>query len=222
MRLIINFSFTLLTLLILTACNSNEAASIPSDIPLADVPGEGAYPIPEILDEIEEQTENIVRVEMKNIHHLGELDPDKEQYQWTLTVSQVEVLEVIEGSLEVGDSIYVGEPYYVSHGEDLQRIGGYVPMNNGEEYLLFLSNQTNETWLEEPVDSWMIDFLGFGQHHPEKEADFYGDSLSRQTKGFETFSDIHNYDFMAMTEEEVEHYHTIREEIEAKYFFVFE
>lgn len=222
MKLINKLFFTLLTLLLLTACNGNEATSLPLDTPLADIPGEGAYPIPVSLAEIEEQTENIILVKMNGIHHLGELDPTKEEYQWTLTVSQVEVQDVIKGTLEVGDSIHVGEPYYVSQGEDLQRIGGYVPMSNGEDYLLFLSNQTKESWLDNPVDSWTINFLGFGQHHPDKEADFYSDSHSRQSKGFETYSDLTNYDFVATGEEEVEQYQTIRKEIERKYFSIFE
>lgn len=222
MNIKIKWMMVLLPILILTGCYNTTATSLPLDTPLPETPGEGSYPIPETLADIEEQTENIVRVEMKGIHHLGELDPEKEEYVWTLTVSQVEVLDVIEGSLEVGDNIYVGEPYYISHGEDLQRIGGYVPMNNGEDYLLFLSNLTHETWLEEPVDSWMIDFLGFGQHRPGKEADFYDDAYSRNLKKFQTYSDLLDYDFVASRADEVEAYKTIRQDIEEKYFSVFE
>lgn len=222
MKSIIKCFFTILTLILLTSCAGNELSALPLDTPLADIPGEGSYPIPMSLDEIEEQTENIVLVTMKGIHHLGELDPTKEEYQWTLTIAQVEVKDVVKGMLEVGDSIYVGEPYYISQGKDLQRIGGYVPMSVEQDYLLFLSNQTNESWLENPVDSWTINFLGFGQYHPNKEASFYSDSQSRQAKGFDTYSDLTNYDFVATGEEEVEQYLTIRKEIERKYFSIFQ
>lgn len=78
------------------------------------------------------------------------------------------MLDVIEVLLEEGETICIGEPYYISHGED---------------YLLFLSGLRHETWLEDPVESWMIDFLRF-----------------------ETLSDIADYDFMASAEEIEEHY----------------
>lgn len=222
MNLKSNLSIAVFSCLFLTGCTSNAATSLPLETPLSDNVGESAYALPESLDDIEDRTENIVRVEMQNIYHLGELDPEKDEYQWTLTVSEVEVLDVIEGDLEAGDTIFVGEPYYLSHGEDLQRIGGYVPMISGQDYLLFLSTLREETWLEEPVDSWEIVFSGYGQHHPDKEADFYDDLHSRNTKGFETVSDILDYDFMATRADEVELYRTIRAEIEEQYFYIFD
>lgn len=222
MSLKTNLSTALFSCLFLIGCNSSAATSLPLNTPLSDGLGESAYPLPESLADLEDRTENSVRVEMLNIHHLGELDPEKDEYQWTLTVSEVEVLDVIEGDLEAGDTIFVGEPYYLSHGEDLQRIGGYVPMISGQDYLLFLSNLREENWLEEPVESWEITFSGFGQHHPDKEADFYDDLHSRNVKGFETVSDLLDYDFMANREEEVELYRTIRADIEEHYFYIFD
>lgn len=199
----------------LGSCGSDGDKLLSLDTPLAEFTSEGAGPRPESLSHIEETTENIVLVEMQEIYHLGQLNPELDEYQWTLTVSEVEVVDVIEGTLEVGEKIHVGEPYYLSHGEDLQSMGGYIPMNTGEEYLLFLSELSDNTWLEEPVDSWTINYLGYGQYQPHKEAITFNRSL-------ETYSDLLAYDFVVVDEEEIDIYESIQKEVADNYFYIFD
>lgn len=88
-------------------------------------------------------------------------------------------------------------------------------MNTGEEYLLFLSELSDNTWLEEPVDSWTINYLGYGQYQPHKEAITFNRSL-------ETYSDLLAYDFVVVDEEEIDIYESIQKEVADNYFYIFD
>lgn len=162
-----------------------------------------AYPWPSSLEEIEEKSDLIIKAKMNGMIEVGNYDNNYDiNARITSTLSEIEVTEVFKGDLSVGDRTVVTELFYLMGGQ-VTTIEHYVPMEQDEEYLLFLTNWDDE--------SWAINYMGFGKYHFEKE------SANQSIQNYKTMKEVRNFQFMSEYEEEVALFDTLFEEVKDKY-----
>lgn len=162
-----------------------------------------AYPWPSSLEDIEEKSELIVKAKMNGMIEVGNYDNIYDiNARITSTLSEIEVTEVFKGDLSVGDRTVVTELFYLMGGQ-VTTVEHYVPMEQDEEYLLFLTNWDDE--------SWAINYMGFGKYHFEKE------SVNHSIQNYQTMKEVRNFQFMSEYEEEVTLFDTLYEEVHDKY-----
>ncbi|GEN51690.1 hypothetical protein [Alkalibacterium pelagium] len=164
----------------------------------------GSYALPESLEDVEERAEVIVNGRMNGViefgNHDNAADPDA---RITSTLTEVEITEVFKGdALSVGDTVDVTELYYLSSGE-ISTVEHYVPMEQGEDYLLFL--------FEGSDGSWGIEYMGFGKYHFEKSI------VNQSIQEFSTLGEVSDYQFMTTDDYEIELYEQLFEEAEDRY-----
>lgn len=197
---IIKLLLILVTGMIVTACSTESGDELlHEDTPLSENTFSAAYPVPETLTEIENKSEQVLRVKMLNVEEYGELSEDG---TLTATITELEVQEVLSGTLSKGNKIKVSEPYHFNLGS-LTIIGNYLPMEREEEYIVFLSNFDGETW--------MIDFMGFGKYSLDKSVS------SDPLESFDTYAEIQEFGFVSGEDEIVKRYTTIKNEVLDKY-----
>ena len=110
-----------------------------------DAPGSRG-PLAETLEELEERVPNIVRgrigSDARIVYQFTSITyPDRP----TLGHNRVslEILEVIQGDLRVGETICILEPYYI-FGRTLFTWANYMPSIPYQEYIFFLGYQLTE------------------------------------------------------------------------------
>lgn len=197
----------LLTLsLFLFACEENSESSLTqlSDqtVIAENNHSSASYPIPQSLNSIEEKADLILKVRMKGHIEIGNSGSIEEGGRRTSSLSEVEIADIYKGDKSIGDKIVVTELFYFNDDE-IEVVEHYVPMENNEEYILFLSN-----WDEE---SWRIEYMGYGKYHVAKGA------LEDDFQNFSILEDVRSYSFITEEEDQVLLYETIREEVINKY-----
>lgn len=141
---------------------------------------------------------------MNGMIELGNYDNNEDSHaRTTSTLSEIEVTEVFKGDLSVGDRTVVTELFYIMGGQ-VTTVAHYVPMEQDEEYLLFLTNWDDE--------SWAINYMGYGKYHFEKE------SVNHSIQHYQTMKEVRNFQFMSEEEEEVQLFDAIYEEVKEKYY----
>lgn len=101
---------------------------------------------PETLNQLEEWSPIIVKGTLLNdsVNH----EPvDDERYISGYTITSLKIDHVYKGDLEEGSTVPYGEGYYVineSDGPKLVTMFGCTPSIPGEEYIFFLTKETNE------------------------------------------------------------------------------
>lgn len=101
------------------------------------------------ISEMEDASEYIIRCTIsglsKNHVHLSDVEIEGKMYTLDVggkTVTPVEVTEVYKGDLEVGQIIYISEPYHFYEPMEgysyMSTVDGYLPMLEGNEYILYL------------------------------------------------------------------------------------
>ena len=94
----------------------------------------------ESIADLEEMTPNIVRARMGDdaeiVFQINELRPERPSAGHNIV--SIEILEVIKGDLQAGETIRIVEPYYINDGT-LISFCSYLPSIPGREYFLFLS-----------------------------------------------------------------------------------
>lgn len=178
--------------------------ALPDDMVIDQLSNSTAtYAWPSSIEDLEERSDNIVKAKMNGMIEVGNHDEQSDiTARITSTLSEIEITEVFKGDLSIGDKTVVTELFYIMGGQ-LTTIAHYMPMEQDEEYLLFLTNWDGE--------SWALNYMGFGKYHFEK------DSLTDSIQNYETLSEIRHIQFMSEEDEEVALYQSLFEEIEQKY-----
>lgn len=143
------FVFIIIIILILTSC------SRPYDFThetFDDVVYQPSTPFffETTLEGLESRAANIARAHVGNdarsvFQFPDAPDPTRPQRGHTLT--SIEITQVIKGTLAVGDTITIVEPYYIFENV-LHTRSHYLPSRPGQEYFFLLGNQLSE-WAPE-------------------------------------------------------------------------
>ena len=151
-----------------------------------------SYPVPNNLNQIEQNSDLVIKGKVLGIQSFGEYI---EGGDITSTLTEVDVLEVFDGDYNEGHLV-VAEPYRLTD-EGIEPVGHYIPLEPEEEYIFFLQDSGE--------DIWMLNYMGFGKYHPEKEV------LNQSIQSFSTYEEIKAYDFLS--DSEANKYSTIREDV---------
>lgn len=189
-----------MTLFFLSGCTENSKSAeylfLTDDHLISDAQLSASYSVPTNLNQIEKSSDLIIKGQVLGIQSFGEYI---EGGDITSTLTEIEVLEVFNGE-DSEDTILVAEPYRVTD-EGVEPVGHYVPLEPAEEYYFFLEDSGE--------DIWMINYMGFGKYHEEKEV------LNQSIQSFSSYEDIKPYDFLS--ESEANKYSAIKEEVLERY-----
>ncbi|PRO64183.1 hypothetical protein [Alkalicoccus urumqiensis] len=194
----------LIGLLLLVACNNGETDSLSSDTPISERLPHADYNVPNDLQDLETDSEDIVTVRVNSNERIGYED---EEQAYVSTLTNVEILEVHAGSnYNEGDETIVSEPYYVDFNGEYQQLEGYVPMEEGREYLLFLRYGDDEE-----LDNGIVS-LDFGKYSVGG-----GEVIEESVTTLRTVQELDGVDFMKDDSTHVELYSEIKDEALEKY-----
>lgn len=197
-----------LTFLLLAGCSAqNEKAATPSKKEVkvtkeTKISKNGSidadYNIPEDSKELENKSEDIVKVKLVKNKKIG--DYDKEKMEYSSTISEVEVLETYKGSFKKGDKIDVSEPWYLNEGA-YESIENYIALEQEQEYTLFLRGGHDSEKLSSIIS------MGYGKFNEDlKETD-------ATLTDFENLGEVEAYNFISEEQEEVTNYTEIKEDV---------
>lgn len=197
-----------LTFLLLAGCsaqNDKEAAKPEKEVKVTKetkISKKGSidadYNIPEDSKELENKSEDIVKVKLVKNKKIG--DYDKEKMEYSSTISEVEVLETYKGTFKKGDKIDVSEPWYLNEGA-YESIENYIALEKEQEYTLFLRGGHDSEKLSSIIS------MSYGKFNEDlKET---GATLS----DFENLGEVEAYNFISEEEEEVKNYTEIKEDV---------
>jgi|GEM_PF-4405804 len=105
---------------------------------------------------------------------------------------------------KASSEIEVYEPCYISR-VDYDLVMGYVPMKQGEEYVLFLSPVENDG-MKGYENAWYFVSASYGKYQPGLTAE--------ASEDWEVFRDVKDSAFVTTEEEEAEKYNRILKEVE--------
>jgi len=166
-----------------------------------DIEFSASYITPNDLDQIEERSTLIVKGSFT-----GEREVDNdEDVLGPSSISQFKVNEVYKGNID-NDRISVIEPCEFKNGNFIN-VEGYIPMQEKEEYTIFL--RTNET---EYGKQYTIISLNFGKYNLSNE-----DDLEPISNDIKYFNDVSELDFVSESSKECEIYNEIKEQVLTEY-----
>lgn len=177
---------------------TNTTEEFDENMALSEYPSSAVMIPPENFEEIDERADVIIRVQPVVILEYGEFTNG----DVTSTITEVEITEVFRGEFETEDTIQVAEPYRVENSE-VEPVGNYVPMEIGEEYILFLGATGS--------NAYRINFGTYGSYNASKEVRL------QAYDEFETVGQLQELDFYTSNEEVLESYQTIRESVLEQY-----
>ena len=188
-------SLLAVALFFLAGCNTVDSSdgdyvALESNQTISQNQLSASYPIPNNLNQIERNSDLIVKGKVLGIQSFGEYTEDGDL---TSTLTEVEVIEVFDGEYN-GNNLVVAEPYRLTN-DGIEPVGHYVPLEPEEEYVFFLEDSGE--------DIWILNYMGFGKYHDEKEV------LNQSIQSFSTYEEIQSYDFLS--DSEASKYNTIRE-----------
>lgn len=166
-----------------------------------DIEFSASYITPDDLEQIEQRSTLIVKGSFT-----GEREIDKdEDVLGPSSISQFKVNEVYKGTID-NDKISVIEPCEFENGNFIN-VEGYIPMQEKEEYTIFL--RENET---EYGKQYTIISLNFGKYNLSNE-----DDLEPISNDIRYFDDVSELDFVSESSEECEIYNEIKEQVLNEY-----
>lgn len=166
-----------------------------------DIEFSASYITPNDLDQIEQRSTLIVKGSFTGER---EVDNDK-NVLGPSSISQFKVNEVYKGTID-NDKISVIEPCKFENGNFIN-VEGYIPMQEKEEYTVFL--RENET---EYGKQYTIISLNFGKYNISNEED-----LEPISKDIKYFNDVSELDFVSESPKECKIYNEIKEEVLDEY-----
>lgn len=196
----------LLSAVLLVGCSQKEKpefneVSKETKISKAGSP-EADYNIPDNLEDLISNSEDIVKVKLIKNKTIGQYDEDEMTH--TSTISEVEILENYKGVFKKGDKIDVAEPWYLNEGA-YQSVENYIALETGKEYTMFLSDGHGEDKLSSIVS---MGYGKFNEQLKEKEATL---------TDFDNLGEVEEYNFISTEKEEIKNYTDIKQEISKEY-----
>lgn len=183
-----------------------------SDLEGVEIFGNGVskeeQPVPDSLSSLEERSSQIVSARVLEIEQLGTyvgrtMGADPAQVR-------VEITEVYKGNSQKEERITVVDNWWMHWvHEDVEHLNikrGSVPLEPGEEYILFL-----DAVEDFPSNNPYTVDNGFGVYHSSMEG------VLESRLDLNTYEDIKGYTFLAADEATLERYQSIREAVLAKY-----
>ncbi len=166
-----------------------------------DIEFNASYITPNDLDQIQERSTLIV-----NGSFTGEREVDNdENVVGPSSISQFKVNEVYKGTIN-NDKISVIEPCEFENG-NFTNVEGYIPMQEKEEYTIFLrENQT------EYGKQYTIISLNFGKYNLSNK-----DNLEPISNDIKYFNDVSELDFVSQSSKECDIYNGIKEQVLNEY-----
>lgn len=162
---------------------------------------DATYVIPSDLEALENSSEVIVKGSFT-----GSRETDKDDSLiGPSTVSQFKVDEIYKGNVDK-DTISVLEPYEIVKN-DFINIEGYIPMEDGKDYLLFLRENNTEYGKQYSIIS-----ISFGKYNLSNTK-----TVQTYQKSIEYLDEVLESDFVTNSQVECDKYNNIKEEIISKY-----
>ena len=166
-----------------------------------DIEFSATYITPNDLEQVQERSTLIV-----NGSFTGEREIDKdENVLGPSSISQFKVNEVYKGTID-NDKISVIEPCKFENG-NFTNVEGYIPMQEKEEYTIFLRENKTEYGKQYTIIS-----LNFGKYNLSNKED-----LKPISNDIRYFNDVSELDFVSESSKECEIYNGIKEQVLNEY-----
>lgn len=195
------------TSLLLFACDSNESEQLrflPIDTKISKVSLHPDYQIPNELKDLEDDSEDIVKVKVTPNVIIGKEDKSA-QSPYISTIREAQVIEVFKGTFKKDEIIKVSEPYFLNSNNEYQQLEGYTPMESEREYILFLRYGHEEDEVNGLVG------IDYGKYSMD------GKVQERLVSDLKNVGELKGMDFLSEDEHNVELYNTIKEDVLTKY-----
>lgn len=195
------------TSLLLFACDSNESEQLrflPIDTKISKVSLHPDYQIPNELKDLEDDSEDIVKVKVTPNVIIGKEDKSAKS-PYISTIREAQVIEVFKGTFKKDEIIKVSEPYFLNSNNEYQQLEGYTPMESEREYILFLRYGHEEDEVNGLVG------IDYGKYSMD------GKVQERLVSDLKNVGELKGMDFLSEDEHNVELYNTIKEDVLTKY-----
>lgn len=199
--------FLIATSLLLFACDNNaseQLSSLPLDTEISKVSAHPDYQIPNELKDLEDSSEDIVKVKVTPNVAIGKEDKSGES-PYISTIREVQIIEVFKGTFKKDDIIKVSEPYFLTSNKEYQQVEGYTPMESEREYILFLRFGHEEDKVNGLVG------IDYGKYSMD------GKVQERLVSDLKNVGELRGLDFISEDEHSVELYSEIKEDVLTKY-----